>query len=128
MSHISVSLDCGQESGTDDAYGSRVIAQPEIGAGAELAAFEAALPRVLKLVGSVVAPTILLTALMYYFGWLEAAAFFWYLGAQVTVLDLTVPGLSRQQRGWPDPSPCRRGRDCSAVAVGQATAAHNDAS
>ena len=53
--------------------------------------FEAApLQQVLKIVGSVVAPTTLLTALMVYFGRLEAAAFFWYLGVQVTVLDLTV--------------------------------------
>lgn len=52
--------------------------------------YEAALPRVLKIVGSVVAPTTLLTALMYYFGRLEAAGFLWYLGAHVTVLDLTV--------------------------------------
>ncbi len=76
--------------GTDDANGSCVIKQPEIGASAESAVFEAALPRVLKFVGAVVAPTTLLTALMYYFGWLEAAAFLWYLGAQITVLDLTV--------------------------------------
>jgi hypothetical protein len=78
-----------KEPGADGAYGSHVE-QPKIDASAEAAAFETALPRVLKLVGSVVAPTTLLTALMYYFGWLEAAAFFWYLGAQVTVLDLTV--------------------------------------
>lgn len=78
-----------KELSADDTHGRGVIEQPGIGAGTELATFEAALPRVLKLVGSVVAPTTLLTALMYYFGWLEAAAFFWYLGAQITVLDLT---------------------------------------
>jgi hypothetical protein len=49
-----------------------------------------ALPQVLKVVGSVVAPTTLLTALMYYFGLLHAAGFLWYLGAQVDVLDLTI--------------------------------------
>ena len=79
-----------KEPGGDHAYGSRVVEQPHIDANTEFAAFETALPRVLKLVGSVVAPTTLLTALMYYFGLLEAAAFFWYLGAQVTALDLSI--------------------------------------
>jgi hypothetical protein len=50
----------------------------------------AALPQVLKIVGAVVAPTTLLTALMYYFGRLDTAAFLWYFGTQITVLDLTV--------------------------------------
>lgn len=60
-------------------------------AAAEPAVFEtAALPQVLKIVGSVVAPTTLLTALMYYFGRLQFAGFLWYLGAHVTVLDFTV--------------------------------------
>lgn len=66
------------------------VEQPEAGPVAESAIFETALPQVLKIVGSVVAPTTLLTALMYYFGRLEAAGFVWYLGPQVTVLDLTV--------------------------------------
>ena len=79
-----------KETCSEDVHGSRVIEQPETGASTESAVFEVALPRVLKLVGSVVAPTTLLTALMYYFGWLEAAAFLRYLGADVTVLDLTV--------------------------------------
>jgi hypothetical protein len=49
----------------------------------------AVLPQVLKIVGAVVAPTTLLTALMIYFGQQEAAGFSWYLGVQVTALDLT---------------------------------------
>lgn len=70
--------------------GPRDAERPEARA-ADSAVFEAApLQQVLKIVGSVVAPTTLLTALMVYFGRLEAAAFFWYLGVQVTVLDLTV--------------------------------------
>jgi hypothetical protein len=71
--------------------GTRVTEQSEASAAGDSAAFETApLQQVLKIVGSVVAPTTLLTALMVYFGRLEAAAFFWYLGVQVTVLDLTV--------------------------------------
>jgi hypothetical protein len=44
----------------------------------------------LKIVGSVVAPTTLLTALMFYFGRQHAVGWFGYLGVQFTVLDLTV--------------------------------------
>jgi hypothetical protein len=50
----------------------------------------AALHPVMKIFGSVVAPTTLLTALMYYFGRTEYAGFLHYLGADVTVLDFTV--------------------------------------
>ncbi|MDT7594639.1 MAG: hypothetical protein QOJ06_185 [Pseudonocardiales bacterium] len=78
-------------SGVDDVGGTRVAERAESSAAANSAVFEAApLQQVLKIAGSVVAPTTLLTALMVYFGRLEAAAFFWYLGVQVTVLDLTV--------------------------------------
>jgi hypothetical protein len=70
---------------------SPVVERPQADGAAEPTAFEGAtLPQVLKIVGSVVAPTSLLTALMYYFGRLEFAGFFWYLGADVTVLDLTL--------------------------------------
>jgi hypothetical protein len=62
-------------------------AQVEVGAGSS---YDPALPHVLKILGSVVAPSTLLTALMYYFGREEYAGFFWYLGADVTVLDLTL--------------------------------------
>ncbi len=79
-----------QEPGAGDARENRVVERTKAEASGESAAFETVLPRVLKIVGSVVAPTTLLTALMYYFGRLEAAAYFWYLGTQVTVLDLTV--------------------------------------
>lgn len=77
--------------GVDGAAPTTVAAAPAITAViGEPAGYETALPRVLKIVGSVVAPTTLLTALMYYFGRLEAAGFLWYLGAHVSVLDLTV--------------------------------------
>ncbi|MGH3835665.1 MAG: hypothetical protein ACRDSF_08155 [Pseudonocardiaceae bacterium] len=78
-------------SSVDGAPTTRVPEQPEPGAAAEPDVFDAAaLPQVLKIIGSVVAPTTLLTALMYYFGRLQFAGFLWYLGAHVTVLDLTV--------------------------------------
>jgi hypothetical protein len=49
-----------------------------------------ALPRVLRIVGSVVAPTTLLTALMFYFGLLYAVAYYRYFGVNHTVLGLAV--------------------------------------
>jgi hypothetical protein len=47
------------------------------------------LPQVTKFLGSVVAPTTLLTALLFYFGWLHAYSFFRSLGVHSTVLDLS---------------------------------------
>jgi hypothetical protein len=64
-------------------------AQVAAGAGSLVSSYDAALPQVLKILGSVVAPSTLLTALMYYFGREEYAGFFWYLGTDVTVFDLT---------------------------------------
>lgn len=54
------------------------------------ASFEAAgaLSKVLKAVGSIVAPSTLLTALMFYFGLMYAAGYFQYLGVSLLVLDL----------------------------------------
>jgi hypothetical protein len=59
---------------------------------AGLADFEAAtaLPQVLKVVGSVVAPTTLLTALLGYFGLVYAIAFFRYFNVNYSVLNLPV--------------------------------------
>jgi hypothetical protein len=51
---------------------------------------ETALPRVLKIVGSVIAPTTLLTGLLFYFGRLHVTGFFGYLRVNFTVLNLTV--------------------------------------
>jgi hypothetical protein len=62
-----------------------VSAQPEAGAGFEAVG---ALPRVLKAVGSIVAPSTLLTALMFYFGFMYALGYFQYLGVNVLVLNL----------------------------------------
>jgi hypothetical protein len=64
-------------------------AQVTANTGLLVSSYDAALPQVLKILGSVVAPSTLLTALMYYFGREEYAGFFWYLGADVTVFDLT---------------------------------------
>jgi hypothetical protein len=50
----------------------------------------AALPRALKIVGAVVAPTTLLTGLLFYFGRIYANQSFAYFGVNFTALDLTV--------------------------------------
>jgi hypothetical protein len=47
------------------------------------------LPRVFKVVGAVVAPTTLLTGLLFYFGRLHVTGMFRYLDVNFTVLDLT---------------------------------------
>jgi hypothetical protein len=47
------------------------------------------LPRVFRIVGAVVAPTTLLTGLLFYFGRLHVTGMFRYLGVNFTVLDLT---------------------------------------
>jgi hypothetical protein len=49
----------------------------------------AALPQLLKLAGSIVAPTTLLTALLFYFGRLHTYWFFRHFGLNFTVLDLS---------------------------------------
>jgi len=52
--------------------------------------FEAAtvLPQVLKIAGTIVAPTTLLTALLFYFGLMYAIGYFRYFGVNWTVLNL----------------------------------------
>jgi hypothetical protein len=52
----------------------------------------AAVPQALKVVGSIVAPTTLLTALFLYFGLLYAVAYYRYFGVNYTVLDLPNQG------------------------------------
>lgn len=49
----------------------------------------AAIPQALRIAGTVVAPTTLLTVLMLYFGRLHATGLFDYVGVQQSVLDLT---------------------------------------
>jgi hypothetical protein len=48
-----------------------------------------ALPRLLKIVGAVVAPTTVLTGLLFYFGRLHVTGFFRYFRVNFTVLELT---------------------------------------
>jgi hypothetical protein len=79
----------GRTSGVDGVPATRVVEQLETGTQPPVSD-AAALPQTLKILGSVVAPTTLLTALMYYFGRQAYAGLFWYFGADVTVLDLTV--------------------------------------
>jgi hypothetical protein len=47
----------------------------------------------LKFIGSIVAPTTLVTALLFYFGVLYAVGYYRYFGVNFTVLDLPVQGL-----------------------------------
>jgi hypothetical protein len=63
-------------------------------AGADVS-FEAAdaVPRALQIVGSIVAPTTLVTALFLYFGLLYAVAYFRYFGVNYTVLELPNRGF-----------------------------------
>jgi hypothetical protein len=64
----------------------RVAAEPD---SAESDLGVSGLPQVARLVGSIVAPTTLLTALLFYFGWSHAYWFFAYFGVNSTVLGLT---------------------------------------
>lgn len=81
-----------QTSDVDDAPDTTAAERPGAGASADSAVFEAtaALPKVLKIVGAVVAPTTMLTALLFYFGQAYANGSFEYFGVNFTVLDLTV--------------------------------------
>jgi hypothetical protein len=49
----------------------------------------ASLPQLTKILGTVVAPTTLLTSLLFYFGWSHAYWFFDYFGVNSTLLGLT---------------------------------------
>jgi hypothetical protein len=58
------------------------------------------IPRVLRLVGTVVAPTTLLTGLLFYFGQTYVAGYCRYFGVNFTTLDLSVPDyLTRSVEG-----------------------------
>jgi hypothetical protein len=75
----------------DSVPDSRAAQQSEADPAIEAAVSDvtSALPQVLKVVGTVVAPTTLLTALLFYFGRLDYAALLGYFGVHFTVLDLT---------------------------------------
>lgn len=47
------------------------------------------LERLLRIAAAIVAPTTLLTGLLFYFGWAQAFWFFEYFGVHLTVLDLS---------------------------------------
>ncbi len=74
----------------DDSTDNRNAEQPKVSGDAALVEFEAAtvLPQVLKIVGSVVAPTTLLTALLFYFGLMYAIGYYRYFGVNFTALNL----------------------------------------
>jgi hypothetical protein len=48
-----------------------------------------ALPQLTRILGTIVAPTTLLTSVLFYFGWMHAYHFFDYFGVNSTVLGLT---------------------------------------
>src|SRR6266545_5733561 len=49
----------------------------------------AGLPQLTRILGTIVAPTTLLTSLLFYFGWSHAYWFFDYFGVNSTLLGLT---------------------------------------
>jgi hypothetical protein len=51
--------------------------------------YSSGLPQLVKLLGTVVAPTTLLTSLLFYFGWSHAYYFYDYFGVNSTLLGLT---------------------------------------
>lgn len=79
-----------RDAAVDDPTDGRDDEQAKAGGSIESAEFEAAtaLPQVLKIIGSVAAPTTLLTALLFYFGLVYAIGFFRYFGVNFTVLNL----------------------------------------
>jgi hypothetical protein len=79
-------------SGVDDEPNRGEARQPDATGFAESTEFEAAaaLPQVLKIIGTVVAPTTLLTALLFYFGLMFAVGYFRYFNVNFTVLNLPV--------------------------------------
>lgn len=64
----------------------RATAEPD---SAESDLGTSGLPQLARIIGSVVAPTTLLTALLFYFGWSHAYWFFAYFGVNSTILGLT---------------------------------------
>ncbi len=72
----------------DDASAAATEATAPLGPEAREEAPER-LQAVVRVVGSVVAPTTLLTALLFYFGWAHAYWFFRYFGVDISLLGLT---------------------------------------
>jgi hypothetical protein len=85
-----VTLADAESSAIADTPGSRDVNRAESSSVTESDQLEAitALPQVLKIVGSIVAPTTLLTALLFYFGLMYAIGYFQYFGVNYTVLNL----------------------------------------
>ena len=78
-----------RRSGTS--VGTPAPAQPATSAATETGDEQAeVLPRLLKVFGAIIAPTTLLTGLLFYFGRLHITGFFRYFRVNFTVLDLTV--------------------------------------
>jgi hypothetical protein len=63
--------------------------QPASAPGPAAEPLTSGLPQLVRLVGTVVAPTTLLTSLLFFFGWSQAYHFYDYFGVNTTLLDLT---------------------------------------
>ncbi len=85
-------LPVARTSDADIVPDTRGTGQPEPSAPGDSALLEAAAaaPKILKVAGAIVAPTTMLTALLFYFGQMYANGSFEYFGVNFTVLDLTV--------------------------------------
>jgi hypothetical protein len=62
---------------------------PSSGSGSQLRLDTAGLPQLVRILGAIAAPTTLLTALLYYFGWNHTERFFNEFGVDSTVLGFT---------------------------------------
>jgi hypothetical protein len=76
------------EAGTQDGRDPAAARPPISAAPASIGAGDA-LPRLLRILGGIVAPTSLLTGLLFYFGRTRSAGFYRYFRVNSTVLDLT---------------------------------------
>jgi hypothetical protein len=72
----------GDGAGPDRPHPAPAATSDELGAGE-------AVPRVLKIFGGIVAPTSLLTGLLFYFGRSRTSGYYRYFGVNSTVLDMT---------------------------------------
>ena len=92
MTTLAAAPDGNSAQPSSEVTSSRSQAEEQETGVVDSADFEAAtaLPKVLKAVGAIVAPTTLLTALLFHFGLMYAIGYFHYFGVNWTVLNLPV--------------------------------------
>ena len=76
-----------------DGQADRLAGQPHADLGSPPAPAMAGVSQLAKLVAAVVAPTTLLTSLLFFFGWSRAYWFYDYFGVHSTLLGPDHPGL-----------------------------------